>query len=430
MPKQTVCGTPPVVEINNPSEVVLFHRKDFPASLGDDTTNPPMQGQYRNILLVYEANNHAYLFNSDGIYTEISAMDGVSVTSIRLDNNHVIVDYSDGRSVDAGEINIPLYDTVGQHTDRAMTQKATSDALNTKVDKVTGKGLSTNDYTDADKTIVETNLNHSYITDMSVSSTAGMVSMTMPEQNPNTGETGNIVRNLPVASSESAGVMNSATFDAISENTRAIQAIQGGSIAVSGLAENPTQSEITAAWKTETGLTTLVNRAQVYDIDHNKVWTYYLNSDTWYATTNTTQVVVNQWTNASAGVVKGSTINGQIFAENDGTGSVNGWDTLVSTVNTKEPAIAAGTSSQYFRGDKTWQTLNKAAVGLSNVDNTSDATKKSDFTGAIANGNTGFVTGGAAYTALADKAQITVTSTDPGEGSTLAAGSFIAVYEA
>lgn len=41
----------------------------------------------------------------------------------------------------------------------------------------------------------------------------------------------------------------------------------------------------------------------------------------------------------------------------------------------KEPTIAAGTTSQYFRGDKTFQTLDKSAVGLGNVDNTSDANK-------------------------------------------------------
>lgn len=41
----------------------------------------------------------------------------------------------------------------------------------------------------------------------------------------------------------------------------------------------------------------------------------------------------------------------------------------------KEPAISAGTASQYYRGDKTFQTLDKNAVGLSNVDNTSDANK-------------------------------------------------------
>jgi hypothetical protein len=41
-----------------------------------------------------------------------------------------------------------------------------------------------------------------------------------------------------------------------------------------------------------------------------------------------------------------------------------------TTFNGKEPAISAGTTSQYWRGDKTWQTLDKAAVGLGNVENT------------------------------------------------------------
>lgn len=48
-------------------------------------------------------------------------------------------------------------------------------------------------------------------------------------------------------------------------------------------------------------------------------------------------------------------------------------------------------------------TLVKSDVGLGNVDNTSDATKKTNFTGSIADGNTGFVTGDAAYDALALK---------------------------
>ena len=42
---------------------------------------------------------------------------------------------------------------------------------------------------------------------------------------------------------------------------------------------------------------------------------------------------------------------------------------------TKENTIVAGTTSQYYRGDKTWQTLDKTAVGLGNVDNTSDLNK-------------------------------------------------------
>jgi hypothetical protein len=65
-------------------------------------------------------------------------------------------------------------------------------------------------------------------------------------------------------------------------------------------------------------------------------------------------------------------------------------DTLVSGTNIKtinstsllgsgnvavEPTITATTSADYYRGDKTFATLNKAAVGLGNVDNTSDASK-------------------------------------------------------
>lgn len=39
-----------------------------------------------------------------------------------------------------------------------------------------------------------------------------------------------------------------------------------------------------------------------------------------------------------------------------------------------EPGIAAGTTAQYWRGDKSWQALDKAAVGLGNVENTALST--------------------------------------------------------
>lgn len=43
----------------------------------------------------------------------------------------------------------------------------------------------------------------------------------------------------------------------------------------------------------------------------------------------------------------------------------------------KEPTLTAGNTGQYYRGDKSWQTLDKSAVGLANVDNTSDSVKNS-----------------------------------------------------
>lgn len=46
-----------------------------------------------------------------------------------------------------------------------------------------------------------------------------------------------------------------------------------------------------------------------------------------------------------------------------------------TALNGKEALITAGGTTQYYRGDKTWQTLDKIAVGLNNIDNTSDAAK-------------------------------------------------------
>lgn len=48
---------------------------------------------------------------------------------------------------------------------------------------------------------------------------------------------------------------------------------------------------------------------------------------------------------------------------------------LVYVPSAYEPAITEGSTNQYYRGDKTFQTLNKTAVGLSNIDNTSDINK-------------------------------------------------------
>lgn len=83
-------------------------------------------------------------------------------------------------------------------------------------------------------------------------------------------------------------------------------------------------------------------------------------------------------------------------------------------------SLALGeTSSTAYRGDRgktaydhsqltsgNPHNVSKSDVGLGNVDNTSDATKKTNFTGSIASGNTGFVTGGDVYTELNGKSHV------------------------
>lgn len=65
--------TKAVIEINNPETLVLFRKVVIPASMGNDTEIPAAIGKYHNVLLVYESNNHAYLYSSDGIPTLLTS---------------------------------------------------------------------------------------------------------------------------------------------------------------------------------------------------------------------------------------------------------------------------------------------------------------------------------------------------------------------
>ena len=71
---------------------------------------------------------------------------------------------------------------------------------------------------------------------------------------------------------------------------------------------------------------------------------------------------------ATQTALDGKSNTGHGHAQSDVTG-------LTTALAGKEPSINAGTTGQYLRGDKTWVALDKTAVGLGNVDNTSDATK-------------------------------------------------------
>lgn len=67
------CGvSPAVLQINNPSECVLFRKVEVPASMGTSVENPPKPGAYRNVLLYYKADGEAYLYSSDGIPTKVT----------------------------------------------------------------------------------------------------------------------------------------------------------------------------------------------------------------------------------------------------------------------------------------------------------------------------------------------------------------------
>lgn len=70
-------NTPKVLSVGCCEQPVLFHKVTIPASVGDETTDPPLPGKYRNVLLVYEASGNAYLYSSDGMPTLIFDKDDI-----------------------------------------------------------------------------------------------------------------------------------------------------------------------------------------------------------------------------------------------------------------------------------------------------------------------------------------------------------------
>lgn len=527
----TACGDGPkkengffpkaVVEINNPETLVLFRKVVIPISLGDEETIPPAIGKYRNVLLVYEANNNAYLYSSDGIPTKLTsdvaqeledrinevANDLASETAARqladetLDNTISGVRY-DLTNETTNRQNADL--VLQGNIDAEVTARENADTgLNNRLTAVEGIAATALQPNDID-TNVMTNL-------ANAATSVSTVQLTSTKQNLKTGVTGTENVSLPVASSLQAGVMNVATYEAVTSNTSNINALLNGAVAITGISATPSQADLTTAWQNETGLTVLINRASIYDVTNQKVWTYYTNDTTWHEASNTAQVTVNQATNSSLGTVMGSTSTGQAFVENDGTLSINGWDTLSNDVNnatTKLATIATGAevnvqanwneadsnSDAYIQNKPTIPTVNNATLTIqkngttvqtftanassNKTANIAVPTKVSELTNdsgyttntgtitAVQANGTSVATSGtanipsattsrygvtqlststsststalaatpsavkAAYDLANGKATITMQTTDPGAGSTLAANNFIAVYTA
>lgn len=99
----------------------------------------------------------------------------------------------------------------------------------------------------------------------------------------------------------------------------------------------------------------------------------------------TTGQLILQYKNAGAGsAVEGLTLgNGNDLLTVNGAGKLtkearssvlSAYLTSATAASTYEPVISAGTTGQYWRGDKSWQTLNATAVGLGSVENTALST--------------------------------------------------------
>lgn len=163
---------------------------------------------------------------------------------------------------------------------------------------------------------------------------------------------------LPVVSREQAGIMSASVYaameDVIANNTSRISVLEQSAPTydISGLVgPNPTNAEISAAFQQKYPNVPIQAGLRAADYDNAHFWQYGKN--TWIILT---QIDVQVATNQSLGIVKGSSTDGKIFVETDGSMSLKGYDTLVSkdaTHDSKINTLEAGLGNANARIDAT-----------------------------------------------------------------------------
>jgi hypothetical protein len=270
-------------------------------------------------------------------------------------------------------------------------------------------------------------LNGNYVTDTAGSVSGDTFTVTKSYKNASSGAVSTQTETVPLANATNAGLMSPADVAALSSLSIRVSALEGQATKYAvTIPASPSQSNLTTIYRTASNTTTepVPDGTQLVDTAQGIAYEYFETDSTWHGPLS---ISVANFTNSSPGLIQGKNADGFVYAENDGTGSVVGWSALNTTVTNlgdnkldksttatsvyattsagaqemrsivtavtsgstalitsgavytglsgKENTVAAGTTAQYYRGDKTWQTLDKAAVGLGNVDNTSDANK-------------------------------------------------------
>ena len=149
---------------------------------------------------------------------------------------------------------------------------------------------------------------------------------------------------IPVASDTKAGVMSAGMYVGFNGSIQNLQArmavLEGVGITyqLTGLPDNATSEQITAAFQAQYPNVPLMAGIRAADYDKAKIWQY--SGTAWIQLTS---INIDKATSTSLGVVKGSetstTNEGKIFVEVDGTMAVIGWDTLKALATAAKQSV-------------------------------------------------------------------------------------------
>lgn len=177
---------------------------------------------------------------------------------------------------------------------------------------------------------INNKINTNVVNDIETSVSENNFSLIKTLINLNTQETTQQSTNIPLANSTTAGLMSSSDFSSLQDLEDRVGNLEGKTTRLLYTAStNPTASDINS-FVTGLGYTAPFEGIAVVVDETFHIWHYYDNNNIGWRDDGVD--TVSNFTNTTAGIIKGSTENGKIFAETDGTGSVNGWDALNTNV--------------------------------------------------------------------------------------------------
>lgn len=151
--------------------------------------------------------------------------------------------------------------------------------------------------------------------------------------------TGTIPVLLTLADDTKSGIMSKSDYSTLHSLVTRVNTLEGKTTRLLYTdGGNPTAEEIKTFVEGQ-GYTSPFSGIAVVVAGTYHVWHYYENDNIGWRDDGVD--TVNTFTNTAPGMIKGTAADGKVFAETDGTGSVYGWDNLLTRVSQAEDAIGA-----------------------------------------------------------------------------------------
>lgn len=219
--------------------------------------------------------------------------------------------------------------------DRNWHLEIIENTLPNKVDKIEGKELSTNDFTDQYKDELDTlpsKLDKDLVTNIDTEVSGDNININIKYVNLNNNNEQNITKPLPPVTNTTPGLMTSEDLNALNTLKSKVENLEGKTTRLLYTeSTNPTKEEINN-FVIGLGYTSPFEGIAVVIAQTYHIWHYYSNDNIGWKDDG--QDTVSTFTNDIAGIIKGSgETEGKVYAESDGTGSVNGWVALTTKIN-------------------------------------------------------------------------------------------------